>query len=69
MANSKLDYQSKYKGVIKIKPRSKNPYEKLWLVNFGKNTRLYMTEKEAAKAFDMHLINKGKEPVNILVRK
>jgi hypothetical protein len=69
MASSKLDYQSKYKGVCKIKPRSKNPDAKLWLASFSKNTRLFMTEKEAAKAVDMHLISKGKEPVNILVRK
>lgn len=69
MANSRLDYQSKYKGVLKIKPRSKNPNQKMWLASFGKNTKLYMTEKEAAKAIDMHLINNGKEPVNILARK
>lgn len=69
MANSKLDYQSKYKGVYKIKPRSKNPDEKLWLASLNRNTRLFMTEKEAAKAVDMYLISKGKDPVNILVRK
>ena len=67
--NSELELQSAYKRVYRIKPRSNNPDEKLWLASLNKNTRLFMTEKEAAKAVDIYLINQGKEPVNILVRK
>ena len=35
-------------------------------INAGK---IYKTDKEAAKAVDMYLIRKGKNPVNILKKK
>lgn len=40
-----------------------------WGVSIFGNTKYYETEREAAKAVDIKLIEKGKEPVNILVRK
>jgi len=40
-----------------------------WKVQMYGNGRYYDTEREAARAVDLKLIEKGKEPVNILVRK
>jgi hypothetical protein len=58
---SKFKYVSKYVGATGgehwvIKPPNSSSKE-------------YPTEREAAKAVDIFLINKGKEPVNILKRK
>lgn len=40
-----------------------------WRFRIGNTNKFYDTEKKAAIAADKFLINKGKEPVNILVRK
>jgi hypothetical protein len=36
---------------------------------FGKKQKYFKTEKEVAKFADLKLIEQGKEPVNILIRK
>ncbi len=43
--------------------------EERWGVMVVGNSKYYDTEREAALSVDKRLINKGKEPVNILVRK
>ena len=61
---------SKYKGVSKVLNSGK--YVK-WMTQYYTGTSRWMkfcdTEREAAIAYDMKMIEKGKEPVNILVRK
>lgn len=61
----------------KIKKSEKYKYVELyhtakgverWRVGMFGNSKCYDTEREAAKAVDLKLISKGKEPVNILVR-
>jgi len=57
---------SKYKGVQGI-TTSGHTY---WNARIcGTEKRGYKTEREAAKSVDLILIENGKEPVNILVRK
>lgn len=63
----KNDYKSKYKGVSLLDCTSGTT--KQWRGNTGKKQKYFETEKEAAKWVDLRLIEKGKEPVNILVRK
>ena len=77
-ANSYIDFKrdkthkSQYKYVYKYVSRKDG--EVKWMArvhsdfNNG-NTKDYDTEREAAKAVDVFLLNQGKEPVNILVRK
>lgn len=43
--------------------------QELWLATLGKKQKYFDTERAAAKFIDLTLIKKGKEPVNILVRK
>jgi hypothetical protein len=58
--NSKTyKYVQKYKEGDKIK----------WLGKVLRTGKTFKTEREAALYVDKVLINKGKEPVNILVRK
>ena len=57
---------SKYKGVQGI-TGSGNTYWSARICSTEK--RWYKTEREAAKAVDLILIENGREPVNILVRK
>ncbi len=64
----KSDYNSKYKGVSLLEC-SRKVYTKVWRGNLGKKQKYFETEKEAAKWVDLRLIEQGKEPVNVLVRK
>lgn len=59
----------KYKLVYKLKCRHSvnNTFD--WFAKVGKKQKNFRTEKEAAKWVDLRLIEQGKEPVNILVRK
>jgi hypothetical protein len=57
---------TKYKHVLKTEVND-NIY---WRVNVTGVSKIgYKTEREAALVVDKYLISKGKEPVNILVRK
>ena len=58
--------KSNYKGVCGI-TGSGYTYWRAKICNVVKNG--FKTEREAAKAVDLILIEKGKEPLNILVRK
>lgn len=56
----------KYKHVLKTEVNGHVYYR----INIKGVSKIgYKTEREAALAVDKYLINKGKEPVNILVRK
>lgn len=58
--------KSKYKYVQNLNKDGKD----YWTVNIkGVSKPKFETEKDAAIAVDKYLISKGKEPVNILVRK
>jgi hypothetical protein len=63
----KSDYKSKYKGVSLLVCRKVDT--KVWRGNLGKKQKYFDNEKDAAKWVDLRLIEQGKEPVNILVRK
>jgi len=59
-------YPSKYKYVQNLKKDGKD----VWCINMkGISKAKFDTERQAAIAVDKLLIGKGKEPVNILVRK
>lgn len=62
----KKGYKSKYKYVV-LEWDSKG--NEKWIAGIFGNRKPYNTEREAAIAVDKRLIEKGKEPVNILVRK
>jgi len=61
---------SNYKGVSKILLSGKYIY---WKAEYRTNEhnwrKLCHTEREAAIAYDIKMIEIGKEPVNILIRK
>jgi len=59
-------YKSKYKYVQNLKRNGKD----YWTLNIpGVSKIKYETERAAAIAVDKYLLSKGKEPLNILVRK
>lgn len=58
--------KSKYKYVIK---ELKNDKIRWKMSIVGYSQKRYKTEREAGLAVDKIMIGKGKEPVNILVRK
>jgi hypothetical protein len=59
-------YPSKYKYVQNLKVDGKD----VWCINMlGISKAKFDTERNAAIAVDKLLISKGREPVNILVRK
>ena len=65
-------HKSQYKYVYKYVSRKDG--EVKWIARFystfnGGNAKGYDTEREAAKAVDVYLLNQGKQPVNILVKK
>lgn len=62
----KIRKSDKYKYVALFE--TKEGLER-WGVQMMGNTKYYDSEREAALSVDKVLINKGKEPVNILVRK
>lgn len=59
----------KYKLVYKLKNNDSVNNTFHWFAKVGKKQKNFRTEREAAKWVDLRLIEKGKEPVNILVRK
>tara|TARA_R110000803_G_scaffold63443_5_gene124144 strand:+ start:8350 stop:8556 length:207 start_codon:yes stop_codon:yes gene_type:complete len=68
MARKAAKYEkSKYKYVDKMMINDNVYFRRLAM--FGKGHKCYKTERDAALAADKLLIEKGKEPVNILVRK
>lgn len=57
--------KSKYKNVYKVQLK-----EKIWFrANVFKTQKYFETEREAAIYVDKQYLSKGKQPVNILVRK
>jgi len=62
----RIPKSSKYKYVTKFEGYSGCIR---WGARVNAATKFHKTEKEAAKWVDLKLIEKGKEPVNILVRK
>lgn len=40
-----------------------------WFAKLGKKQKWFKDERDAAKWIDLRLIEQGKEPVNILIRK
>jgi len=57
---------SSFKYVKKYLTESK---EERYFASVGTKCKSFTDERDAAKFVDMKLIEKGKEPVNILVRK
>lgn len=66
MQITKVAGKSKYKYVLKIL-KSNGMYA--YQISVHGICRVFKTEREAALKVDMILIEKGKEPVNILKRK
>jgi hypothetical protein len=68
MASSmkRIRKSDKYKYVALYKTKDGKERWKAQILGYG---YFYNTEKEAAKQVDLKLIEKGKKPVNILVRK
>tara|TARA_R110001606_G_scaffold38401_1_gene107634 strand:- start:2738 stop:2974 length:237 start_codon:yes stop_codon:yes gene_type:complete len=64
-------YKSEYKYVYRYVSRKDGSvmWQGQFYHNQTKSGKFYETEKEAAKAVDLFLIGKGKEPINILKRK
>jgi hypothetical protein len=63
-------FKSKYKYVVFLRSTVKSEGLGYYTINIrGVTKKLYKTEREAAVAVDKYLIGKGKEPVNILVRR
>ena len=62
----RIPKSSKYKYVTKL--IGQNNYVR-WYANVLGGSKSFETERAAAKWVDLRLINKGKEPVNVLVRK
>lgn len=60
---------SKYKGVCKVKSRD----DLVWMMRFVHNgiacIKRYDTERGAGIAYDRKMIELGKEPVNVLIKK
>jgi hypothetical protein len=71
---AKVDgYESPFKYVKKFVSRATGDVHwqaRLYIKGGGKATgKFYNTERDAAKAVDVFLINNGREPVNVLKRK
>lgn len=60
---------TKYKYVVECLKCGKTTFMAGFKHNGKQNTKHYPTEKEAAIAVDVYLISKGKDPVNILIKK
>jgi len=63
---------SEYKGVGFNKPQKENQkgwYSHMWLKDGTRWRANFFTEREAAVAYDVKMIELGKEPVNILKKK
>jgi adenine specific DNA methylase Mod len=61
-----VERSKKYKYTLKVMDEHGNYYWKSEGLGRGK---LFDNERDCAKNIDLRLIEKGKEPVNILVRK
>jgi len=59
----------KYKLVYKLKCLNSTNATQLWKGQVGEQRKQFKTEIEAAKWVDLRLIEKGRDPVNIFVRK
>lgn len=68
MAVTNLNYKHKSKNYKNVYLYAKNG-EELWLATLGKKQKFFKTEKQAGRFIDLKLIEQGKEPINILVRK
>lgn len=65
-----VEFKSKkYANVNKVRSTTATNIEKAWQGSISGSVRNFATEKEAARWVDLQLIAKGKEPVNILIRK
>jgi hypothetical protein len=62
----RIPKSSKYKYVAKMV--GQNNYV-MWIANCLGASKHFENEKEAAKWVDLRLISKGKQPVNVLVKK
>lgn len=62
--------KSKFKGIHQILINGKNLYWQMKLKVNGRNcSKCFNTEREAAKAYDLKLIELGRSPVNVLIKK
>ena len=57
-----------YKHVYKTR-KSSTGATFIWQGKIGKQGKCFAEERQAAKWVDIQLIRKGKEPVNVMVRK
>ena len=65
----KFDFKSKsYKNVYKVICTNSVNATKLWCGYVLGKSKLFLTEREAAKFVDMRLIENGKEPINVMKR-
>jgi len=65
-----VEFKSKkYKNVNKVYSPNSTNLVKQWQGSIYGSVRNFATEKEAARWVDIQLIAKGKEPVNVLMRK
>lgn len=62
----KVEEQSKYKGVAKIKTTSKSSLP--WKGTVGSTSKYFATERDAAKWVDIRMIKTGRDPVNVLIK-
>jgi hypothetical protein len=67
------EYESPFKYVSKFVSRATGDVHwqaRLYIKGEGKATgKFYTTERDAAKAVDVFLINNGRDPINVLKRK
>lgn len=61
-----ISKSEKYKYVSLYEDKYK---KERWQANLYGNSRYFDTEREAAICIDKKLIDKGKQPINILVKK
>jgi len=67
--SQRVEHKSyKYEHVYKVKKESSGSLF-VWWASVAGACKNFKEEREAAKWVDMRLISKGKEPVNVLVRK
>lgn len=62
-------FKSKYKYVVYLKQTYGSAFSGFTINIPGVTKKIYKTEREAAIAVDKYFLSKGKEPVNIFVRK
>lgn len=67
--NKPVKNGSKYKLVYLFLNKGKEVWTASIGTKYGRNMKYFKTEREAALAVDKYLIEMGKNPVNILVRR